>query len=297
MGLLDDAKVTDLFVEGDTLELSREPLTTVWVNKLNAFEREECQRDGQAARSRMILNMKEPSSADKLAYDAVVSRFKEDSEIIAQLCDAEAQAHFIKAVETIQQDPEWEERLAANSRLSNVELNDEDKATVGRVDEEYNDELTQRQASYRSAYEHDLAAFDHDSLLEKYYEEWLDKRSYASFRMEFTTSQVWFSIRNCEAVIDADKASGWDHAKCDHSGRAIDKRESVRSLPDQLFERLVGASGQVQLQPRQARFSDALASSSGSSAPQSEAAESPVSTPVETSPEPATISSSPSEKP
>lgn len=287
MGLEEFKRVTDLFVEGEEIVLDESKPTLVWVNKLNSFEREEAQRDGQAARARVITALRDLESNEYAIFEANLGSMNDDS-IREAMVNAKSNDHFIAAVESMRSDPEWKDRLEGRTRVTD-DMSDEEKAAVDKLNADYADELSRRVEGRRTGYLMELQnTMQSAQLKEAYREQWLQDRSFSAYQREYIKTQLYFSVRVCKAIKAGDQ---WDHSGCDsHRKRALDDRTEVPLLPDKLLSLLSEASNRVQVGGRDARFSGALASSSGSSAQPSEPEASTVSTPVETSPELVTTS-------
>lgn len=287
MGLEEFKRVTDLFTEGEEVVLDAETPTLVWVQKLNSFEREEAQRDGQAARARVIVALKDLQSDEYAIFDANLQSMDDDS-IREALVNGKGNDHLIAAVESMRTDPEWKDRLEGRTRVSD-DMSDEEKAAVAKLNADYADEVARRVEGRRAGYLLELQnTMQSTQLKDAYREQWLEQRSFSAYQREYVKTQVYFSVRVCKAIKAGDQ---WDHSACDsHRKRALDSRAEVPQLPDRLLQLLSAASNRVQVNGRDARFSGALASSSGSSAQPSEPVESTPSTPVETSPALATTS-------
>lgn len=291
MGIAELKRVTDLFVEGLEVVL-REGADPVllWVNKLNSFETEEARRDGMAARSRYILSLKEIGTPEWANLQATVTEMGETG-LKDELVALQDNDFFLKAADSIRLDPEWAERLAVVERPT-ADQTSEEKALVEKINSDYVTELGTRIAALKETATRDLMSMDVGSLRESYQEKWLERRAMESFSREYQKTQLYFSVRTCQASKKMPDTSAWDHSDCDgHHQRALDDREEVAQLPGALFTRLLTTVQQVTMSRSDARFSDVLASSSASSAQPSEVEESTPSTPAETSPELATTSS------
>lgn len=283
-------RVTDLFIEGQEVVLREgEDPVLLWVNKLNSFEMEEARRDGIAARSRLVLALREIGSPDYDSFEAALAEM-DPASLVEELVAEQGRDLFIKAVEDIRRDPDWKERLEASERRSE-EMTDAEREVLTRIDAEYTTELQARINELRAQARRDLDPFSTDNLKEKYREAWLDSRGMSAFTREFQKTQLYFSVRTCKASTRSEMGA-WDHGDCDgHRQRALDSREEVTQLPPGLLDRLLTAVRALTIERSDARFSDALASSSESSAQPSAEEVSTPSTPVATSPELVTTSS------
>ena len=276
-------RVTDLFVEGAEVILKDDPADPVllWVNKLNSFEREEANRDGHAARSLTILAVKDSTKPEWAQHQSALAQMSED-DLREQIVASQENEFFVAAFESIRQDPEWRDRVEAMNRARS-DMRDDESEALAALNVEYTTELTNRVALRKENAMLELRGLDLQSLKDKYSEAWLDTRAYSSFQREYNKTQLYFSVRDCSATA---QDWGWDHSKCNgHTQRLLTSREEVVTLPDGLLTKLQDAAQKVQVSVSDARFSDALASSSGSSAQPSELEESTPSIPVEMSPE------------
>lgn len=289
MGLQELQQVTDLFVEGKECVLATDPLKMLWVNKLNPFEREEAQRDGQAARARVILSMKDLESPEYLIFSGSLTEMLPE-DMRDALADSKANEFFLAAVDSIRSDPEWRDRMEARTRIT-PDMPEEEKAAVAKVDIDYGEELQKRLDMRRASYLAELAGeYDDARLRELYREAWLENRSFSAYQREFGKTQLFFGVRVCQGTRS--DLGGYDHSACEgHRKRALDHRDEVAMLPDGLLTKLNETAQDLMMSGRNARFSGALASSSGSSAQPSEPEGSTPSTPEATSRELVTTSS------
>lgn len=290
MGIKDFARLTDLFSEGAEVVLQDgdEPLL-LWVSKLNSFESEECRRDGQAARSRLVLALKEIGSPETVTFEASLAEMG-DERLVDALADADNSARFMEVYDDIRNDPDWKERLEISQRRNQGELSDEERELLKKIDSDYAAETEKRIANARSQAIRDLDRMPVEELRDLYREKWRDAQGMRAFRREFNKTQLFFSVRPCSAKRS--DSGGWDHGHCGgHRKRMLDDRDEVAQLPGQLLDRLLEAVQQAQVDRRDARFLGGQESSSASSAQPSEAAASTPSTPQATSPELVTTSS------
>jgi hypothetical protein len=281
-------RVTDLFVEGREVVIqdSETDPVLLWVNKLNSFEREEAQRDGQAARSRVILAVKESGSPEWLQHEAQLASLSDD-DLRSQIVATQENDIFLAAHDSMRQDKEWADRMEAMGRIPS-DAPAEELEAVTKLNAEYATELSNRMELRRESALAELRGLDTGSLREKYSESWLSTRSFTAFQREFAKTQLYFAVRDCNA---RKVSSAWDHSPCDgHQVRLLSSPTDVRSLPDGLLERLMTVAREVQIATNDARFSDALPSSSGSSAQPSEPEASTPSIPEALSPELVTTS-------
>lgn len=286
MGLADLKRVTDLFVEGTEVPFDEhaDPPVLMWVNKMNSFQREECQRDGLAARSRMVIATKESGSVDYLRFEAALSEL-DDEGLRTSVVDQDNNSRFLDAMDELKADPDWKERLEAATRIT-PDMDETERQVVIKLNEEYADELQKRIDARRETRRFELMGLDTQSLREKYRTSWLESHGSVAFQREYTKTHLYYALRPCAGTKAV--AGGWDHSQCDnHMQRALDDREEVAALPPTVFDRLIAAAREVEVPGREARFLGApLSSSERSVQPNAEAAGFTPSTPEVTSPVP-----------
>jgi hypothetical protein len=84
--------------------------TVLWMQVPNPFERDEATHDGQVARSRLVMAVREHGS-DELAKVKGCCCIDGPARAVDRLVDAAASDIYVKAVQSIQNDPDWKERL------------------------------------------------------------------------------------------------------------------------------------------------------------------------------------------
>lgn len=289
MGLADLKRVTDLFIEGTEVVFpvpDGEPVL-LWVNKLNPFQVEECQRDGRAARSRVVLAIKDKGTAEYLTFEATMSEMDQVA-LVEAVLDQRNNTRFLDAVDDMRRDKEWIERIEAAGRLTS-DMSDAEREQVVKINEEYADELQKCIDARRDSERLEMIAMDRASMEEEYRKGWLEGNGYNAFQREYTKTNLFYSVRLCQGVRTP--VGSWDHTACNgHQQRALDDREESTQLPSGMVTALVEACREVEVPNRDARFSDAPPSSSESSVQQNEPEESTPSTQEVIRPEPVTIS-------
>lgn len=295
MGLADLKRVTDLFTEGaeivfDDGEAEGHEPVLLWANKLNAFEAEDARRDGLAARSRVILALKDIGTPEYADYQARSAELSKD-ELIKTLISEKQNEYLIAAVEELRRDPEWAERVEAMGRISG-DMEADERVALEKINGDYAAEMTARMDAKRAQDVVDFGLLRMEELTEKDETGYADRRGFGAFQREYGKSQLFYSIRMCMAAAKHPVTGKWDHTPCaGHRARALDSRDEVTQLDPELLQRLQDAVRDVSIDRRDARFSDALASSSAPSAQPSEVEESTASTPAGTPREPAMTSS------
>lgn len=286
-------RVTDLFVEGKEVVLrgpeDPEGPVVLWVNKLNPFERQEAIRDGQAARSRLILALKEVGSDEQVIFDADLARMSRAA-IQDALLGLRAQDFLLGAVRDLRADPEWRERLLIVDR-GGQDLPEEgtpEREYQDKVHQEYVEEVRSRATKARDEAESDLRALTDEQVAEKYRDEYLSLKGGEALEREFAKTQLYFAVRRCSATHDNGR---WQHTDCDHTQRWLTDRSQVKSLPGGLIDLLNQAIRDLTLDHSDARFSAGQTTSSAPSRLPETVEESAPSTPEATSAEPVGTSS------
>lgn len=237
------ARVTDLWVEGDVLPLGAERDGTpicVWVNILNAFERDDVRRAALAAQHAILRQLRDRADPQRSTFeeelrsrpveDIVRAALMEYSEEDFMLADSDVAAseklqedyQFILTMgallgeqEAPEDDPRREQVEQANDRII--------KARQGFFD--------RRQAEHQEEFE----GLDHEDLVELVLRRWSQRLAFQEYLAESNVAEIFYAIRDCKARRDG---TGWDHRACDHSQRLIPNRSEVKKQPDSLLTRV-----------------------------------------------------------
>jgi hypothetical protein len=281
-------RITDLFIEGRVAEFGIDPdgvPVLVWVNKPNSFEEEEARRDGLAARTEHLLELK-----DDTHPDIVNARSQLHDRDIAALIEARVNQKydedFVGALNELESDKEWTERLEYLRRFADL-LNDaavpEDdprRARYAEVTREYQAAMTAVTKRLQDERRKDLADVSRDELVEDYLNDFREREAFSRFLAEKRITEIFYALRDCQGTKKP--TGGWDHSNCEHRNRLLVSRSDVRSLPQGVIETAISVLEGMTATPRESGNSDAPASSSASSEQPSAAEESTPSSPVET---------------
>lgn len=281
-------RVQELFTEGRIVVLgdgeSSEPF---WVMKPTAFERDEALKDARAARARRALRF-DRDETEKSLVNEQLDQLDRDA-LINSLIGAKGNEHYVKALDAVRADKDWAERIEVIDRgglEADRDANDGDRDTVQSIVADYLAHVSELQQGYADDLRSELNDLTDAELREQYRQTWREMTSFEAFMETRRVTELYFALRLCEAT-PVEGSGDWDHSECDHRVRLLDKRDDVYDLPDSLLTVLRDALEELQMAPREAGNSAAPATSSGSSGPRSEEADSPASGPTETSPVPA----------
>jgi hypothetical protein len=295
------AKLTDLFEEGAVapLKASDGSQVVVWMNKLSPFEAEQAAHEGRIARARIMLAITEVGTAESDLFRVAAKSAPKDA-IVNALVAAKDNERAVKVIRELHSEKEWKERLEtlewSSEQLTSKADDDPEVAVVRKVLDEYQAEMTVRTDFLRNEMRGELDALPDEKLRDMHMVAYSEQQGMAAFLREQSKSQIFYSMRVCEAVQDKD--GRWQHtgtplspAACDHSQRWLDDRDEVDQLPESLLLQVKAAYDGLNMPSDVARFSAGPASSSESHGPSSKPEESKESGPEVTSDEPATISS------
>jgi hypothetical protein len=295
------AKLTDLFEEGavEPLKASDGSEIVVWMNKLSPFEAEQAAHEGRIARARIMLAITEVGTPEADLFK-ITSRTVPKEQIIDSLVAAKDNERTVKVIRELHSEKEWADKLEtlewSSDQLTGKADDDPEVAVVRKVLDEYQAEMTHRTDFLRNEMRGELTALPEDKLRAMHLDAYCDQQGIAAFLREQSKSQIFYSLRMCEATRDED--GRWQHTgtpqtptACDHSRRWLDDRQEVDQLPESLLLQVKAAYDRLNMPPDVARFSAGPASSSESHGPSSKPEESKESGPEVTSAEPATISS------
>lgn len=270
-------RLTDLFVEGRPVALPDG--TYLWVQAVNAFERDECVNDAHVARSRLVLALRN-NGDERVKVEARLIERGRDA-LISELAGVKTDEKYPNIISELEDDPEWSERVEILRRTDVDESakpeTDDEKKLLETIWADYYAEIGRRLEAERDWLVNKYSRVDDVELLDAYVEAWLERRGRERANAEFSLSEMWYSTRYCEATADAD--GNLDHSRCDgHRERVFATKNDARSAPDALQE-LIGAEiNKLAMPVRDPKDSGSPASSSEPSPLPSEAAESTPST-------------------
>ena len=249
-------RVTDLFTVGTAVEVGRdeEGPVYVWVNKLSAAERTECQRDGQFGAMRRRLALTDDHPEIQVVRGQIGDYSHE--ELLSYIVAPKAQEMYTKAMEDVRADPAWQDDLVLIDREGLVE-----QGTT--VSQEEKTELAKLHARYFAAIDEafnkrkreamDDAEAPADELEEAFVEAYRENVSRDAFADEYMRTMVFFVLRDCHAVPSGDAVS---HEKCTHS-RLLADRGDVDALPEEVLFKVNAAYNELTMTESEAGNSDA----------------------------------------
>lgn len=280
-------RVMDLFVEGAVCDLGEDiensPGTRVlvWVNKPNSFEEDEARKDGLVARAIRLAQLGDPEDPMSLAYQDSLSGLTRD-ELLDQVCQAGFEDDYLTAMNDVEAMPEWNSRMETLRRGAEI-LRDRDAAdddpawkTYNDLSSEYMETLRKRLEALQGQRRADYSKSTEAELQQVLMEAFKARTAMDDFLGEKRITELFYAIRDCSATGDVEE--GYDHRSCDHSLRLLERRDEVRSLPEQFLQKVNATLTALEVDARTAGNSVAPGSSSESSEQQSKEEDSNPST-------------------
>jgi hypothetical protein len=283
-------KLTDLFEEGVTVPLKAGDGSevVVWLNKLSPFESEQAAHEGRVARARAMLAIDEIGTPESDLFRAASETVAVEV-IITVLLDAKNNERTVKIHHELQSDKEWKEKLEtlnwSSDQLKGKKDDDPEVKLVTKILADYQGEMASRSDFLRNEMRNELVALSPEKLRDMHRDSFRSDKGLAAFIREQAKSQIFYSLRVCEATRDDN--GRWQHESCKHMQRWLDDRDDVDQLPGLLLSQVRAAYDELNMAPDVARFSGGPASSSESHGPSSKPEESKDSGPEVTSDEPA----------
>lgn len=238
-------RLTELYVEGRAV--SMRDGSHIWVQALNPFERDEATKDFQVSRSRIMYGLKNQESQEHKTARSTFD-LADKAQIVIDLVEAKLGTEYPKILQTIEQDPDWSERvevLRRSQELAERDESDPERMAVDAIAREWLDEIDARVKNARHDLTEKYQAKEDDGLFEEFLETLIDQRGAEAGIVEYRVTEFWYSVRACDATLGDD--GNLDHAECDHSVRLFDKREDVRTLPAELYKEIVEALESLEL--------------------------------------------------
>lgn len=285
-------RITDLFVEGTEVKLGEDEAGTpvvVWVNKVNSFELEESRRDGLAARAEKIMELKDPQSPERKILEVQADSLSRD-DMITATANRKYDEDYLHAMNDVESDPEWRDRLLFLQRMDELHddagIKDDDERRKRHADLQTNYFNALREAANKRQEDRkqELADLDDDELRERFIEWTVEQTSMTSYMAEMRVTQLFYAVRDCQAIPDEEGRFSKDsHKGCTHE-RMLSERHEVNTLPEEVLSAVADALNRVTVDQRTSGNSAAPTSSSESSEPASTPEESTPSIPVVTPP-------------
>lgn len=285
-------RVTDLFVEGRVVPLGSDEdgsPVLLWINKLNPFEDEECRRDGMAARSQRVLELNDPATDDYRSLHFHVDKLDKEA-LIENRINVHFDEDYVLAMDDVELDPAWSERMTYIKRMETLhedaalaESDDRRQRYITAKEEYFN---ATREAALKRQEEHrrEWSALSLAENKETYLEETIEKLGMQDYMAERRITELYYAIRDCKGVADADAEDGFNHKDCDHRKKFLESRAEVKELPPGLTAKLQEGLALVTVDRRSSGNLAALMSSSELSEQPNSPEESTVSIPVVTPP-------------
>lgn len=257
-------RVTDLYVRGTELEL--EDGTILWLQTLNPFEMDEARHDGQVARSRIIMALKEFGS-DELAKVKATFWIHGRDLAIDNLVDEQGGDILIKATDAVANDPDWKDRLELAERHEEILARPESDAERKLLEKINQDYVREVEGIIRTERTYLTGKYDQltdDELIDEYIKLYVERRGTELGIAEHRVTELWYAARCCEGTKT--EAGAWDHSECEnHALQVYEAKREVAKLPEDLQGLLFGAMQALNMTVREAKNSDRQSSSSASS--------------------------------
>jgi hypothetical protein len=277
-------RITDLFVVGKPVPLADG--TYLWVQALNAYQRDECVSDAQVARARLVMALRETGDE----RTKIEARFYETGRdtAITELADLKMRAKISEVLEDLRSDPDWKERLEILLRTDTSDtaepMTPEEMRLLATINDDVMAEMHKREADEAAYQTEQLSRLTDEELIEEWLEQWVESRGTSLAAAEYRLTETWYATRYCNALPVPD--GELDHTECDgHTERIFESRTDVREVPETLLSLVQDALMEINVGGTDPKGSARRPSSSGSSPTPNAPAASTPSTSDETQPE------------
>jgi hypothetical protein len=273
-------RLTDLFVNGKAVPMPDG--SHLWIQVINAFERDEAISDAQVARARIVLALKN-DGRERLKVEA---RMEEIGKVVMaeDLARAKSEVKTGDFIEEMRVDPEWKERMDLVMRTdfdtAARPATPEETLLMAKINSEVLTELDKRENDECAFLERKYARMSDEEFLDVWIDEWLERRGSDLATAEYRLTELWYATRYC----DGDLLDGvLDHTKCEgHRIAVFESKGEARSAPTGLQELLRAALDELNLAGRDPKDSGSPQNSSASSPAPNEPGESSPSTSMPT---------------
>lgn len=264
-------RLTDLFVDGTAIPVGDG--THLWLQALNAFERDEAAHDAQMARTRLAMALRE----DGDERQKIEARFEMvgRQQFIDNLAGAKADAQFPTLSARLEDDPDWRDKIEIIRRTdfaNNASTTEQERQLVTKLMSEWSSELERRIDDEIEFQKQQYADASDEDLLRDYLEVYMERRGDDVAQAEYALTETWYAARYCEATPGED--GNLDHATCNgHGERVFATKADVKAAPDRLRTLIQEGLAKLAMNMRDPKDSGSQPSSSGSSPAPNEAGE------------------------
>ncbi len=289
-------RLTDLFVNGR--EVTLPDGSHLWIQAINAYERDECISDAQVARSRLIMALKQNGS-ERIKIEGRLAERGRDA-MVVDVVQAQVDKKYSEIITQMESDPDWAEKLTIVRRTDFTQqatpATQDERDVVDKILTEWSLALNDRLDDERTWQVQHYARVSDEELLEDYLAFWLERRGNEVASAEYALTEMWYATRYCDANHIDDTVL--DHTQCKgHPDRVFTTKADARSAPEKLQTIIGGELAALAMGDKDPKGLAKPTSSSASSPTPSEAAESTPSTSTETPAPPPGTSPPPSATP
>jgi hypothetical protein len=255
-------RLTDLFVEGQPVAMPDG--TYLWVQVLNAYQRDECLSDAQVAKARLVLALKE--QGDEALK--VRARFLEHGAetLVRDLANNGSARKVSEFMEAMQDEPEWKERMNILLRTDTEEaarpLEQAEAVLITKINKEVLEELRKREEDELAFLTRKYSGYTDEDLIDAWVDDWLEKRGSEIATAEYKLTEMTYATRFCEATKSDDGT--FDHSGCDgHSEPFFTSKSEARECPTMLALLITTSIADLNMVGRDPKGSGRPQSSSG----------------------------------
>lgn len=271
-------RLTDLFVDGTDIAVGDG--TYLWVQALNAYERDEAISDAQVARARLVMALREHGD-ERMKIESRLEVHGRDA-MIEDLAGFKADQQAAQLAARLEDDPDWAEKMTIIRRTdfsTNSSNTPAEQQLVAQLMQEWTDELTKRMEDELAYQKRQYADISDADLIQDYLDAYLSRRGDEVAQAEYALTEIWYAARYCNGQGSPDTGGQVDHSACDgHSERVFASKADVKAAPDRLQKLLTEGLSTLAMNLRDPKGSASPRSSSDSSPPPSEVGESTPST-------------------
>jgi hypothetical protein len=256
-------RLTDLFVNGKAVPMPDG--SHLWIQVINAYERDEAISDAQVARARIVLALK-AEGRERIKVEGRLAEVGKDF-MAADLAQAKAEIKTPDFADEMRADPEWKERMDIVLRTDFDEAakppTDAEATLMAKINAEVLAEFEKREKDEIAFLERKFARLSDEEFLDEWVEEWLERRGSELATAEYRLTELWYATRYCDAVTAQDGVL--DHTRCEgHRTSVFETKADARSAPTELQEILRSALDELNVGGRDPKDSDSPPSSSDS---------------------------------
>lgn len=284
-------RLTDLYVLGGEIELQGE---VIWLQAINAFERDDALAAAGAARARFSLAVKDEETDEHLSLRAMYLQDGHDG-AVSRIVEAKRPQVYSECLDEMESEEDWKEKISLLRMGDSVMTppTEDEQIASRKMLVSFSDEIEKRIEEGLVGERDQTSRMPEEDIWDAYQDWWVDKHGGEISLVEYRRVEAFYAARSCVGEKSPD--GHWNHSACEsHHVRIFDTKDDMRTIPDEMLAIIFAGLAGLEVTEREARKAEGQGSSTEPSPLPSAPEESAPSTSTEALPTAPGISLQPS---